>query len=325
MMDSVAPPLISVVITTYNRAHLLGRAIQSVLNQSFPAFELLIIDDHATDHTAQVVAQVDDARMQYIRLAENRGSSGARNGGIRAAKAEFIAFLDDDDEFLPDALTELYQAISHTPQNVAYIVGGIIRVIDGPQGEVVDSTLQPWVPPFQSREAVYLWLLRFLPFGTGYGVLFRRSVFDTVGLFDEKLWAAVDRDLFLRMSLHFDFIVIDKLLVRNHKHNAPQLTDPTLKRAVSNELILQKHTNALQRHPRLYSSLLYTLALSYYYCNARAQARRSFWRATRLFPFHAKAWLFFLCYELFHISPRAIRRRFWPRRTLAQSLLAKHR
>ena len=324
MIDS-GMPLISVIIPTYNRAHLLGRAIQSVLKQSFSAFELLIIDDHATDNTAQVVAQWDDPRIQYLRLAENRGSSAARNCGIRAAKAEFITFLDDDDELLPDALVALYQALRTAPDTVGYVIGGIIRVIDAPQGEVVDNLYWPQALSCQNREAIFLQFLRGMSFGTEFGATFRRSVFEKIGLFDEQLWAAVDRDLFIRLALHFDFLVIEKPLVRVHKHNAPQLTDPTLKRTASNDLILQKHRTALQRHPQLYSYLFYGLALSYYRHNARADARRNFWRATQRFPFYGKAWLFFLCYEVLHISPGAIRRRFWPRRTLAQSLLTKHR
>ncbi len=319
-MNSIDKPLISVIIPTYNRAHLVGRAIKSVLEQSFSAFELLIIDDDSSDQTAQVIAQWDDARIHYLHLDTNRGSSAARNAGIRAAKAEFIAFLDDDDEFLPDALAELYQAISHAPDTVAYAIGGIIRVIDTLQGEVVDCTYQPQVPRSLCREELYLQFLRGVPFGTGYGVLFRRSAFDTVGLFDEQLWAAVDRDLFLRFILHFDFMVIDKRLVRTHKHNAPQLTDPTFKRVVADELILKKHNNALQSHPRLYSHLLYSLALGYYRHNAKEEARRRFLQATRLFPFHGKPWLGLLCYEVFHFSPSAIRR-LWSRRPLAQSLL----
>lgn len=325
MTVAVDKPLISVVIPTYNRAHLLGRAVQSVLNQTFSGFELLVVDDHSTDTTAQVVAQWNDPRLRYIPLAENRGSSAARNCGIRAAQTEFIAFLDDDDEFLPDALSELYQTLTHAPSSVAYVVGGIIRVIDGPQGEVIDSIRQPQMPSGQSREQIFLRFLRGMPFGTEYGATFRRSALAAIGLFDEQLWAAVDRDLFIRLALHFDFVVIEKPLVRAHKHNAPQLTDPTIKRTASNELILDKHSNALKQHPRLYSHLLYGLALSYYRYNARTQARRIFWRATQQFPFHAKAWLFFLCYEVFQLSPPALRRRVWRRRPLEQALLTKHR
>lgn len=325
MTGSVDKPLISVIIPTYNRAHLLGRAVQSVLNQSLSAFELLIVDDHSTDTTAQVVTQWDDPRLRYIRLAENRGSSAARNCGIRAAQTAFIAFLDDDDEFLPNALRELYQTLSAASPNVAYVIGGIIQVIDGPHGEVIDRIRQPQAPSGQSREELFLQFLHGMHFGTGFGATFRRSALEAIGLFDEQLWAAVDRDLFIRLALHFDFLIIDKPLVWTHIHNAPQLTDPTIKRTASNELILDKHSKVLEHYPRLYSHLLYGLALNYYRYNARTQARRNFWRATQQFPFHAKAWLFFLCYELLHISPSALRRRFWPRHPLAQALLSKHR
>ncbi|MBX3011182.1 MAG: glycosyltransferase family 2 protein [Caldilineaceae bacterium] len=324
MTDSTTP-LLSVIIPTYNRAHLLGRAVSSVLSQSFAAFELLIIDDHSTDNTEQVVAQWDDPRIRYLRHAENRGSSATRNCGIRAAQAEFITFLDDDDEFLPDALAMLYQALSNTPTNVAYVVGGIVQIIDTPQGEIVDGVHFPQVPPQQSREAIYLRFLSRLTFGTGWGVLFRRHVFDTIGLFDEQLFVAIDRDLFLRLALHFDLIVLNQSLVKVHLHNAPQLTDPTIAHVVSRELILQKHQQMLQQHPRIYSSLLYGLALGYYRFNQKAEARRLLWQATRRDPFRSKAWLSFLYYELLQVFSGAIHQRLGPRRTEAQRLLPKYR
>ena len=97
-------PLISVVLTTYNRCHLLPRAIHSVLSGSYANFELIIMDDASTDETSQVVAQLRDYRIRYVRLPENGGVLRARNRAFDLARGEYITILDDDDELAPDAL-----------------------------------------------------------------------------------------------------------------------------------------------------------------------------------------------------------------------------
>ena len=78
-------PTVSVIIPTYNRAHLVGRAIRSVLNQTFQDFEIIVVDDGSTDNTEEVVKGFNDPRIRYIRHEENRGGSAARNTGIRAS------------------------------------------------------------------------------------------------------------------------------------------------------------------------------------------------------------------------------------------------
>ena len=98
MKQTKTTPCFSVVIATYRRAHLLSRAIDSVLNQTFTDFELLVVDDASPDDTELVVRAYGDGRVRYVRCARIRGGAGARNVGVRQARGEFIAFLDDDDE-----------------------------------------------------------------------------------------------------------------------------------------------------------------------------------------------------------------------------------
>jgi len=81
-------PKVSVVIPTYNRAHLVGRAIRSVLNQTYQDFEIIVVDDGSTDNTKEVVKSFNDPRIRYIRHEKNRGGSAARNTGIRAARGK---------------------------------------------------------------------------------------------------------------------------------------------------------------------------------------------------------------------------------------------
>src|ERR1041385_3866377 len=96
-------PKVSVIIPTYNHAEYLPEAIQSVLEQTYPDFELLIVNDGSTDHTGEVVQQFTDPRIHYLEQ-ENRGATAARNTGICASSGELIALLDADDLWHPEKL-----------------------------------------------------------------------------------------------------------------------------------------------------------------------------------------------------------------------------
>src|SRR4051794_32650183 len=97
-------PAISVILPVHNRADVLGRAIQSVLDQHLKDFELMVVDDGSTDGSVAVGKSFADPRIRIIELGENRGGNAARNAGMRAAGAPLIAFLDSDDTYLPEKL-----------------------------------------------------------------------------------------------------------------------------------------------------------------------------------------------------------------------------
>jgi glycosyltransferase involved in cell wall biosynthesis len=103
---------VSVVIPTYNRASLLGRAIKSVLEQTYQDFEIIVVDDASTDNTEEVVRNLRDRRIRYLRHEKNRGGSAARNTGIRAAWGQYIAFQDSDDEWLPEKLKKQMEVLA---------------------------------------------------------------------------------------------------------------------------------------------------------------------------------------------------------------------
>ncbi len=109
--EAMRTPLVSVVLPTFNRARLLMRAINSVTAQTFRDWELIVVDDNSTDETPEVMKSIRQARVSYIRRAQNKGGSAARNTGIRAARGRYVAFLDDDDVWLEDKLAEQLASI----------------------------------------------------------------------------------------------------------------------------------------------------------------------------------------------------------------------
>ena len=119
-------PRISVIIPTYNRADMVGDAIQSVLGQTYFDWELIIVDDGSTDNTDDVVAGHKDERIRYI-YQDNRKLPGARNTGIRAARGQYVAFLDSDDLFLPDKLKGQIAFLEGRPE-LGVVAGGFVEV-----------------------------------------------------------------------------------------------------------------------------------------------------------------------------------------------------
>jgi len=111
-------PRISVITACFNHGYVIWKAIQSVLKQTYPFFELIIIDDASTDETGKAVNEFSDPRIRYHRLKENLGPSGARNHGLKKARGELIAYLDADNTWHPEFLEVMIKAHDEHPDKV---------------------------------------------------------------------------------------------------------------------------------------------------------------------------------------------------------------
>jgi len=128
-LNQHSKPIVSIILPTRNRCHLIRGAVESVLNQTFSDIEVIIVDDGSTDKTAQVVTNLNDRRIRYERLNESRGAPVARNIGISLAKGEYIAFQDSDDEWLPQKLEKQMQAFEVSKPEVGVIYTGFYRIM----------------------------------------------------------------------------------------------------------------------------------------------------------------------------------------------------
>ncbi len=184
-----AKPTISVIIPAYNQGHFLEAAVGSVLAQTYPSLEALIIDDGSKDNTAEVARTFKDPRVRYI-YQDNRGLSAARNTGIRHATGEYFSYLDSDDEFLADKLALLLEAFERQ-SNLGLAAGQAIPIDeDGCQvGKIFDTGL-----PENPAE-----LLLGNPLHVG-SILVSRSWQEKAGFFDESLRSYEDWDMWLRLA-----------------------------------------------------------------------------------------------------------------------------
>ena len=123
-------PKVSVIITTYNRADLLPRAVNSVLAQTYVDYELIIVDDASSDDTRQVISDFADPRVRPLRNERNKGLVSSRNTGIANARGEYIAFLDDDDEYVPTRLADQVELLDASPPDVAMVYGRTVESND---------------------------------------------------------------------------------------------------------------------------------------------------------------------------------------------------
>ena len=120
-------PRISVVLPVHNRADVLARAIQSVLDQDLSEFELIVVDDGSSDESVRVAGSFADQRIRLVELRRNRGGNVARNEGIRAANSPLIAFLDSDDRYLPNKLSSVVAQFDRQPE-LELLVDSFIKV-----------------------------------------------------------------------------------------------------------------------------------------------------------------------------------------------------
>lgn len=200
-------PLVSVVIPTYNRARLLRRALDSVFAQSYPHYEVLVVDDASTDDTAEMIAGYEDPRLRYLVQPENGGVGAARNRGMRESSGSLIAFLDSDDEWMPEKLARQVALFEASPPSVGLVYSGV---------EMVDSKGWWHVARPNHRGLLHQRMLLSNFIVGGSCAMIRRRVVDTVGEIDEQLPAIEDYDFWLRISRFFRIDFVPEPLTRYH-------------------------------------------------------------------------------------------------------------
>jgi glycosyltransferase involved in cell wall biosynthesis len=232
-------PTVSVVLPVFNGELSIGRAVQSVLRQTMSDLELVVVDDGSADRTSTVVSRYSEARLKLVELANNLGTSAARNTGISLARGEYIAFLDSDDEWLPDKLERQVGTIQAAPATTGISTTGfrIHRVVGGCYQDTIPDPHGDW-----QRQQMTMCAL-----GPGSTLMVKRDVFPQVGMFDVALRRFEDWDWMIRCLAVCDIVICPNVLAVLHVDRRPSVR--VVQRSA--ERFLEKH---LQRSEATFGS-----------------------------------------------------------------------
>lgn len=269
-------PEVSVIIPTYNRAASIGDSVNSVLNQTFQNFEIIIVDDGSTDETEVTVSAFSDTRIKLISHESNKGAATARNTGIRASRGNFIAFLDSDDRWLPDKLKIQTDYLKISPE-----IGSCSTGYYKYQPQIGFFASYP--VNLESDWIKHLLTTMDLSFGTT--LLVRKDCFNKTGLFDADFPRHEDWDWVLSYLKYYKHHVIEQPLVEIVRSSG---VDPE-KIEKANMLLLEKHREQFYQFGNRYgrrveSKRWIEVAQAYFKARKTGKGIKFLWKAFMLNP-----------------------------------------
>ncbi len=276
--------MVSAIITTYKRPpEMVKRASKSVLNQTYKDIELIIVDDSPETYE-QRNAVCDMAlslgeRVKYIKHEKNMGACAARNTGIKNAKGEFIAFLDDDDEWLPEKI-EKQLCVMKKNDSVALVYCG--RYVYYTEKNI---TKCPKVEFYKGNIYDKLILKNFI--GSTSFPLLRKSAIEKLGGFDVQMPAAQDFELWLRIAKAYEIDYVETPLVRYYFHDGEQITKNHTKKIEALERLNEINMDYLIKHPKAHSVRILRMIMHYIDTDFK-KSKELFWKAVKIYPFPNK-------------------------------------
>ena len=278
-------PTVTVLIPTHNRQHMISDALESVFAQTYPDFDILVVDDGSTDKTEEVL-QPWLSKIRYEKK-ENGGPSSARNVGLRQIESEFVAFLDSDDRWEPTFLQSAMKEFSEHPQLGLVTLGCVLMPMKIPR---------PGRPASSVRGDLFLFLFQ-KNFITTSGTVVRRESLQKVGLFKEELKQNEDYDMWLRIAKDYpiSFLKEHPVLYRCHPQNTSkdilqQLL--TLRRVIEVNYDPARVPDKILQYRR--AEVLTKLGREYLRQSKPTRARLCFRDSIRLYPWKIRVWRDFL-------------------------------
>jgi len=246
---------ISVIIPTFNRGNLIRNSIKSVLNQTYKNLEVIVVDDGSTDNTKDVVDKLEDERIKYIKLEENKGGSNARNIGIQNSIGKYISFQDSDDIYYPDKLEMQFKNIIYKKSNFDFCK---IKVI-------FNESYSKYYPNRRQENSIsngniFDELISRGNFISTQAILIKKN-FISKYLFDPLIPRLQDFDLILRMIPKVKISYTKKVLVELHiQKDSITLSQEKLRKAVN--ILLKKKFNFNSNQKKLFINYINTQILS---------------------------------------------------------------
>ncbi len=286
-------PEVSIIIPCYNRGDLLQRAIESVLKQTFQNYEIIIVDDGSTENIKEIIEKkyVKDLRIKYV-FQKHVGRPGTtRNTGIIQAKAPYIAFLDSDDEWLPEKLKEQLEALKNANSEKIGAVGCDFYVVN-----LLTKRKREYHLVFDEKtmNSIERLLSGKLPaFLTLY--LFKKEVFEQVGMFDDTFNGAEDYDLLVRVFEYYQFLWVNKPLCYYHVHanNRIVLPGSLMAKLQGQERLFAKFKKYHINYPHCWSWSLINRGRLRVLSGQTKQGRKYLFKAILKAPFDIRCYLHF--------------------------------
>ena len=276
-------PQISIIIPTHNRPHLLPLAVQSALTQTCQDLEVIVVDDASSES----VQLPEDPRLRVIRLAKGVGGSGARNVGTHAARGRWVTYLDDDDCLLPHMVEVSLSVLETTTADPPVaVISGLQKVNE--HGVILSTHL----PPLQCVRGSHFFLETLEP-GRSYHIkqtlVVERNLVLKIGGWDETFRSRVHSEFFLRLNAECTLIGISTMTYQLLAHTGARVSDNPRLRQESFYRLIQKHRDAFESHPKMFSKFVYKHALMSYSNGQIIVALTHFFWALRLHPTHIAA------------------------------------
>lgn len=274
---------ISIIIPTYNRVHLIGRAIKSILMQSFATWELIVVDDGSTDHTEEFITQYSsDKRIKYYKK-HNSGAAESRNTGVEKATNNLITFLDSDDEADPLWLEKMTDTLLENQASV--VCCGLERFNQSGKslGIGMPESMEPLFKNFQGR------------FTNGGVFLMYRKIFLAIGGFDSELKSGQHTEMSYRL---IPYLIEHQLRIANimeplikvHVHEGPRIRYNSNAIFEGSTRTLSKHEQLFKNDRQRYINYLSVAGVSGVRTKRYDEAKRYFWKALKQDPYRLRYW-----------------------------------
>jgi glycosyltransferase involved in cell wall biosynthesis len=282
-------PEVSVIIPTHNYAQYIRQALDSVFNQTYKDYEIIVVDDGSQDSTREIMLSYGD-RIRYY-YQENQGPAKARNKGIIESRGKYIAFLDADDIWFPSKLAkqiEMFKTNSRLgmvlTDNSLFDDAGVYKEYVGKKNYLFNGDI---VANIFIRSGVVT-----------PTVMVKRDVFDKVGLFEENLWIGEDDNMWIRIAVEYEVNIVDESLanIRDHRNRTIRVNDKFIENVEENIRLLttkygQKVAEKIIPHiPGKCNQLYFNEGYKYFEIGDNPRARQQFYKAIHYKHWHWKAY-----------------------------------
>jgi len=291
-------PKISVVIVTYNRPEFVSSAIKSVLDQTYQNFEIIVVDNGVEKSAEKIVNSFDESQIRYLPQIKNTGCSGGKNIGMENMRGEFVAFLDDDDIWLPEKLKLQIDAFEKNPE-AGFCFTAVTQIFD--HGER-DSNVPDGIGNYYEKA-----LQKFSLF-LSVTLMIKKIVIDDIGLIDETLPSCDEAELIIRIAKKYKGVGVNKPLVRVMSlSNHQQMGCDYQIRIDGRNILFERYNDEYKNRPNIFARHLFVLAQAYrddgQYHEAKETFKRSFKTKFQFktYIYYLSVWFYGFGYKLFRV------------------------